>query len=190
MGKTAYYPTPKRLEKLSKEEQLDLMFDLINAFRLVNTPFETALLIQDLLTASEIKHLAKRLRIAKLLIAGETQRDIAGKLHCSLATVTKVSIWLNQGGEGLKQIVDKLPSRYSMPKKLPRKPIEFQLPQVLLTTAQYTLARRQQKQIRKLSKFVENVENKKVLDKALQEMFDEDFRLSKSKKKGKLTSKL
>ncbi len=190
MGKTTYYPKPKRLDKLSKEKQLDLMFDLINAFRLVKTPFETALLIQDLLTASEIKHLAKRLRIAKLLLSGEIQRDIAEKLHCSLATVTKVSIWLNQGGEGLREIIAKLPERYPIPKKLPKKPIEFQLPQVLLALAQYSVATHQQKQIKKLGKFLEDVENKKVLDKVLQEMFDEEFRPLRSEKKRKATSKL
>lgn len=125
MSRTTYYPRPKRLEKMSKEDQLDLMFDLINAFRLVKTPLETALLMQDLLTASEIKHLAKRLRIAKLLLDSETHRDIAGQLHCSLATVTKVSIWINQGGEGLKDVIAKLPGRYPTPKNLPKKPIEF-----------------------------------------------------------------
>lgn len=166
------------------------MFDLINAFRLVKTPFETALLMQDLLTASEIKHLAKRLRIAKLLLDGETHRDIASKLHCSLATVTKISIWLNQGGEGLRETVARLPTRYPMPKNLPKKPIEFQLPQVLLALAQYSLATHQKKQIKEISGFLENVENKKILDKTLQEMFDEEFKQIQSEKKRKSTTKL
>ena len=59
---------PKRLEKLSKDQQEDLVFDLINAFALTKDPLSSSLLIQDLLTASEIKNLSKRLRIAKLLL--------------------------------------------------------------------------------------------------------------------------
>ena len=40
----------RRIEKLSPAEQADLVFDLINAFALMSTPADTALLIQDLLT--------------------------------------------------------------------------------------------------------------------------------------------
>ena len=138
-----FYPTARRIDKLSKEEVLDLTFDLINAFRYVQTPLETALLMQDLLTGSEIRQLAKRLRIAKLLLKGETQRDIARQLHCSLATVTKVSIWLSRGGEGLRQIVSKLPKKYKMPEKLPSGPIEYHLPQLMIALAQYSLAKHQ-----------------------------------------------
>lgn len=143
MGKTTYNLNPKRIEKLSRNEQLDLLFDLINAFNSVKTPFETAFLMQDLLTTNEIKHLAKRLRITKLLISGVTQRDIIKKIRCSLATVTKVSIWINEGGGGLKKAVSKLPRRYVYPKKLPRTPIEFNLPQAVVALTQNSLAKRQ-----------------------------------------------
>ncbi|KKQ97846.1 MAG: TrpR like protein, YerC/YecD [Candidatus Woesebacteria bacterium GW2011_GWB1_39_12] len=185
MRKTTYYTNPKRIEKFSREEQLDLLFDLVSAFSSVKTPFENALLMQDLLTASEIKNLAKRLRIAKLLIADENQRDISKKLHCSLATVTKVSIWLNEGGEGLKEAVSKLPKRYTYPKKLPPVPIEFHLPQAIIALSQYSLAKKQGKKIKELDHFLKGIENKKILDKSLQEAFDEEFRILASKRKRK-----
>lgn len=179
MGKTTYYEKTIRLEKLSKKEILDLTFDLINAFRLVKTPLETALLIQDILTANEIMRLAKRLRIAKLLLSGVTQREIIKELHCSLATVTKVNEWLNRGGEGLKKVITKLPKKYDLPKNLPKKPLEFQLPQALLALAQYTASK---KQTTHLEKFWDEVENKKLLDKQLREIFDEKYRHKKPKK--------
>ena len=182
VGRTVYYSKAKRIEKLSKVELLDLFFDLINAFRLAKTPLETTFLIQDLLTATEIKNLAKRLRIAKLLLSGMTQREIARKLHCSLATVTKVSIWLDQKGEGLKKAIAKLPKRYNFPKKLPRGPIEYHLPQVIIALVEYSLATRQKKQ---LEQFAENVEGKKALDEELKEMFDEEFRTRKNRSKKK-----
>lgn len=181
MGTTTYFSTEPRLEKFSRKELLDLTFDLINAFRLVKTPMQTALLMQDLLTASEIKQLAKRLRIAKLLISGaNTQREISKELHCSLATVTKVSAWLNRGGEGLRMVVTKLPKKYELPEKLPRMPLEFQLTQALLTLAQYKASKNQTAQ---LEKFWEEVEDKKILDKQLKELFDEEFRHKKRPKK-------
>lgn len=181
MAKTTYFSTTPRLEKFNRRELLDLTFDLINAFRLVKTPMQSALLIQDLLTASEIKQLAKRLRIAKLLISSDnTQREIAKELHCSLATVTKVSAWLNRGGEGLRMVVTKLPQKYELPDKLPGIALEFQLPQALLALVQYKVSKNQTSQ---LEKFWEEVEDKTILDKQLKELFDEEFRHRKRSKK-------
>lgn len=159
--------------KFSRDEQISLIFDLVNAFRLVKTPFETALLMQDLLTADEIKHLAKRLRIAKLLIDGRTHREIAEDLNCSFATVTKISIWLRQGGKGLKNIISKLPAKYDIPKDLPAIPIEFQLPKVLLATAQYLIAKKQNIPVENL---LRRMDNKKLLDKSIQDAFDQEFK--------------
>ena len=178
MGKTTYYINPKRINKFSKEDTISLTFDLINAFSMVKTPYETTLLMQDLLTASEVEQLAKRLRIAKLLLSGETQREISKELHCSLATITKVSAWLNQGGEGLKKIINKLPKEYELPKKLPRGPIEFYLPQLLSAIGQYSLAKYQ---VGPTKNFIENMQNKKITDKVLQEAFDQEFKYFKRK---------
>ena len=166
MGKRIYYQTQKRVEKLSKEKVLDLTFDLINVFSLAKTPSESADLLKDILTADEIKDIAKRIRIAKMLIAGESQREIANSLHCSLATITKVSIWLQASESGLKNIIERLPKRQKMPDNLAKMPIEFQAPQALLTTAKYFLAK---KQTGKIEKFLENVESKKLTDKMLRE---------------------
>lgn len=177
MSRKTYYPSKKRIEKLPPKELLNVTFDLINAFRLVRTPFETALLMQDLLTAGEIKHLAKRLRIAKLLLNGLTQREIAREVRCSTATVIKVNAWLNRGGDGLRMVIAKLPKRYEMPEKLPGIALEFQLPQVLLALARYTASKKQTAQ---LENFWEEVGNKKILDKQLKELFDEEYRHKKS----------
>ena len=91
---------PKKIDKLSREAKLDLMFDLINAFNKVKSSFDTALFLQDLLTANEIRNIAVRLRIAKLLLADKTFTEIQHELKVSSATITKVSIWMSQGGDG------------------------------------------------------------------------------------------
>lgn len=160
---------------------LDLSFDLINAFRLVNKPYETALFLQDLLTAKEIKNLAKRLRIAKLLLGAKTQREIAEELHVSVATVTKVSVWLAQGGEGFRKIIAKLPKRYEYPDKWAHHgPIEYHLPQAILFITKYALAKRQEI---KLEEFMEGVEDKRATDKNLQEMFNQQFSTKPKRRK-------
>jgi len=117
--------------------------------------------------------LAKRLRIAKLLLEGKTQREVAQTVKVSLATVTKVNLWLTQGGKGFKKVIGRLPKKYKLPSKLPPGPITFHLPETLLTLASYGLAKNQEKN---LEKFLEGVENKQILDKSLRGAFNEEFR--------------
>lgn len=174
MGKRVYYQKEGRLEKLSKDDVLDLTFDLVNAFGQIRSSNNAADIIKDLLTADEIKDLAKRLRIAKLLLSKASQREIATTVHCSLATVTKVSIWLQQSDGNLEKIISKLPTKYKMPKNLPKIPIEFQAPQALLATAKYILASNQN---RKLNTFMQKVESKKLTDKLLKKLLVKSFDL-------------
>lgn len=155
---------------------LDLTFDLLNAFSEAKGPIENSLLLQDLLTKSEIRNLARRLRIAKLLLAGKTQREISDKLPCSLATVTKVNMWLEEGGEGLRKVISKLPKLYKMPNKLPKGPLEYHLPQALLAMIQYGLYKGQTKH---LKKFIESVESKQIFNEELKEVFKEEFKKNK-----------
>ena len=98
-----------RLDKFSKQERESLLSDLVYA--LVNTKSinESILFIQDLLTKAELTTLAKRLRIAKLLIAGFTYEEIEKVLHVSHGTIAKINTWLSESGEGFRSIIRKLP---------------------------------------------------------------------------------
>lgn len=163
----------KRLGKLSREEQLELMFDLINSFSIVKKPVETAFFLQDLLTANEIKNLAKRLRIAKLLLTGLTQRDIADEVDVSTTTVNKVGLWLDRGGDGFKNIIQKLPSKIAKPDRLPPGPIEYHLPQALIALAKYSVSSSQDK---RLEKFMDEVKDKEGLDRGIRKETNEYYR--------------
>lgn len=99
----------KRLEKLSKPMQEELLFDLISAFSLVKSAEDSALFVQDLLTKAEVRMLSKRLRIAKLLLRGEKYETIMKELHTGRTTIAKVAAWLAESGEGFKRVVKKLP---------------------------------------------------------------------------------
>lgn len=171
MGKTTYYPKTERLEKLSKEEQEDLAFDLINAFSLVKTPVESALLLNDLLTKKEIENLSKRLRIAKLLLAGAKQDEIIGRLHCSFATISKVKVWLSSAGKGLSRVITKLPSKAKAPSHARVYP-NPNLPVLLAATIQHLIYTKDKNLVKN---FINNLGKKNLIDKQLREVFNEEF---------------
>jgi|SRR3989344_2007780 len=171
-----YYQRPKRLDKLNQKDKLDLLFDFIHAFTKLKKPSDSSLFLQDILTANEIRNISMRLRIAKLLLSGSTFKEIQNDLHVSSATITKVSFWLEQKGEGLKNVISKLPIRYEMPAKLPRGPIEFYLPQLIVATAQTALVKKQEKQIKKTKDFQDSIGEKQIYDRELQASFDEEYR--------------
>lgn len=101
----------RRIEKLSKEEQESLVFDLVNSLVQTQTVGEAALFVQDLLTKSEMKMLGKRLRIAKLLLSGMTYEEIEKNLHVSHTTVAKIAAWLAERGDGFRKIIERLPKQ-------------------------------------------------------------------------------
>jgi Trp operon repressor len=190
MAKTTYYQKNILIDKTSKKEQLDMFFDLINAFSQAKTPMENALLLQDLLTAGEIKDLSKRLRIAKLILKGSTQREVSQEIHCSVTTVTKVSLWLESGGEGIKNVIKKIPHKYSYPDKLPPGPIEYHLPSLMVGVTEHLLAENQDKKINELGKIMDNLNSKSLIDKSLRDASSKEFIAINSEKKIKKFIKL
>lgn len=104
-----YFQKNKRVEKLSKKEQGELILDLVNAIVSAKSIEDAALFLQDLLTKSEMKILAKRLRIAKLLIAGMDYREIEQNLHAGHTTIAKIAAWLSERGEGFRKVIGSLP---------------------------------------------------------------------------------
>ena len=147
----------QKIEKLSNDEKINLMFDLVNSFKNLNNDNEIANFLEDLLTANEIKNLSIRLRIAKFLIMGKSQREIVQEVRSSLATVNKVNIWLEKGGDGFRKVIAKLPLKWDKPTKIPHGLIEFHLPELLLATGQYVVADSQEKTPKKL---IEKMANK------------------------------
>ena len=162
---------------LKKNINSDLIFDLINAFKSIKSTEESVFFLQDILTAHEIKNLAVRLRIAKMLLKNTSQRDISTELKVSTATVTKVNSWLNQKGDGFREVVARLPIKLDLPDKIIRGPVEFHLPEILAASVQYGIATYQNKILNKL---IEGSENKKLSDENLKGTSDEFYKHSKT----------
>src|SRR3990167_8343369 len=109
--KRLYSQGTKRIERLSRKEQESLVFDLVNSLVQSQTVGEAALFLQDLLTKSEMKTLAKRLRIAKLLLDGMTYEQVKESLHVSHGTIAKIAAWLAERGDGFRRILQKIPKQ-------------------------------------------------------------------------------
>ena len=151
----------------------DLVFDLIHAFKSIQSTEESVNFLQDILTAQEIKNLSIRLRIAKLLLKNLSQREISMQLNVSTATVTKVNSWLNQKGDGFRKVISVLPAKIDIPTKYSKGPIEFHLPEVLTNSIQYGVATAQNKSS---SKLIETTRDKEIFDKSLKKISDEYYK--------------
>ena len=161
--------------ELTREEQADLFFDLINAFALARDPLSSAQLLQDLLTPAELRYLSKRLRIAKMLVGGIKQENIIAELHCSYGTVAKVRVWLDESGEGLKKIIRQLPKRKTE-FKMEKGYYGYGLPQILIGSYFAYLSENERK---RLESFVKTLNTKELVLKEIGKVLDEHFRRRK-----------
>lgn len=64
---------------------------------------DLTLLLEDLLTPEEIAEIHQRVEILHMLLEGTPQRDIAAKLDCGIATVTRGSRIIKHGTGAAKK---------------------------------------------------------------------------------------
>ena len=88
-----------------RDENTDKLF---NAILLLNDVDECYNFFEDLCTISEIKALAQRLEVAKMLKSGITYTEIAEKTGASTATISRVNRCLNYGADGYSMIIERL----------------------------------------------------------------------------------
>lgn len=81
--------------------------NLISALISLENEEECWLLLQDLCTITEIKSMAQRLEVAKLLEEGLVYSEIAQKTGSSTATISRVKRCLDYGDGGYKMILDR-----------------------------------------------------------------------------------
>lgn len=67
-------------------------------------------LLQDLFTTREIRDLASRLQVAKLLDSGMSYSEIEKKTNVSATTIARVSKCLSQGSGGYRKALEILSS--------------------------------------------------------------------------------
>ncbi len=90
-----------------RSEQTDLLMDAI----LHLTSQEDAYrFFEDICTIAEMKSMAQRIEVARLLRAGVTYQEIAKETGASSATISRVNRALLYGADGYRRVLDALES--------------------------------------------------------------------------------
>ena len=63
---------------------------------------------EDIFTVSELKALAQRLEVARMLRAGHTYEEVVERTGASTATISRVKRCLNYGADGYDTVLNRL----------------------------------------------------------------------------------
>ena len=88
-----------------QEPFIDRLFE---ALQLLENEEEYYRFFEDICTVAELKSIAQRLEVAKMLDAEKTYTEIAQITGASTATISRVKKCLNYGADGYKLILSRL----------------------------------------------------------------------------------
>ena len=88
-----------------KDEANDKLFEAILSLQSVD---ECYAFFEDICTVNEIKAMAQRLEVAKMLQAKRTYQEIQQTTHASTATISRVNRCLSYGSDGYKLILERV----------------------------------------------------------------------------------
>lgn len=88
-----------------KDQLTDQLF---KAILMLETEEECYQFFEDICTISELKSLAQRLEVARMLKEGHIYDDIVERTGASTATISRVKRCLHYGADGYKIILDRL----------------------------------------------------------------------------------
>jgi TrpR-related protein YerC/YecD len=81
---------------------------LFNAILSLETTEETGAFFRDLCTLNELRDMAQRWAVVRMLESGLHYADISRRTGASTATITRIASWLNHGEGGYRTMLDKL----------------------------------------------------------------------------------
>lgn len=93
------------LDSKLKSEEMDLFFNAILQLENIDECYK---FFEDVATINEIKSLAQRIHVAKLLKNKNTYTEIADATGASTATISRVNRALNYGSDGYNIILERL----------------------------------------------------------------------------------
>lgn len=93
-----------QLDKL-RDRSLDRLFEAVLSLQTVD---ECYLFFDDLCTVGEIKSLAQRLEVARMLREGQTYHKIEAETGASTATISRVKRCLHYGSDGYSMVLNRL----------------------------------------------------------------------------------
>jgi TrpR-related protein YerC/YecD len=81
---------------------------LFNAILQLDSREEAERFFRDLCTLNELRDMAQRWAVVRLLDAGLHYASISKRTGASTATITRIASWLNHGEGGYRAMLDKL----------------------------------------------------------------------------------
>lgn len=92
------------LDKLRDDESLERLFGAILTLETIDEAYR---FFDDLCTIGEIKSLAQRLEVARMLRKGYTYHQIEAETGASTATISRVKRCLHYGSDGYNTVLDR-----------------------------------------------------------------------------------
>ena len=91
-----------------KSEEVD---ELFKAILLLENDEECYRFFEDICTINEVRAIAQRLHVAKLLNEKKTYNEVEEETKASTATISRINKCLNYGADGYKIVLDKLDNK-------------------------------------------------------------------------------
>jgi TrpR-related protein YerC/YecD len=85
----------------------DATRDLADAIVALRDADEALRFLRDLCTVNELRSMAERWEVARLLDAGVSYHDISERTGASSATISRVNQWLRYGRDGYRLVLDR-----------------------------------------------------------------------------------
>lgn len=83
---------------------------LFGAILALDTRDEAERFFRDLCTLNELRDMAQRWAVVRLLDAGKHYAEISRETGASTATITRIASWLNHGEGGYREMLARLAS--------------------------------------------------------------------------------
>lgn len=88
-----------------KDPQMDILFEAVLQLRTVE---ECYMFFEDVCTITELKALAQRFHVARMLKKGKTYSEIVEETGASSATISRVNRCIHYGADGYNLIIGRL----------------------------------------------------------------------------------
>jgi len=88
-----------------RNEQTDLLMEAMQKLQSAEDAYR---FFEDICTIAEVKSMAQRIEVARLLRAGVTYQEIAKETGASSATISRVNRALLYGADGYRRVLDAL----------------------------------------------------------------------------------
>jgi TrpR-related protein YerC/YecD len=166
--------------RLPKSEVEKYFYQLCLAVSKTNNIKESAMLMRDLLTDQESEMLARRLKIAELLMEDKTYEEIRKITKASPITIAKVQEWMRISGEGYRLAIER--TKNKLPKErnenvdfmplnaLKKKYPMYYWPEILVEELVKSANKRQRKRFQNVIKEMRNMKRKTALHRKLERM--------------------